>query len=132
MLTPVVQAAARPPTLIARIARIAQIARFLPRCSELPDYWQFLKSWQFRQCHHPITSMPIDRAVPATVLKAASGDSQLRSGIFNFAMSSTCFRVTVPTLFLFGSFDPFAKLAARLSSTEAGGVLVMNEYDRSA
>jgi hypothetical protein len=40
-------------------------------------------------------------------------------------------RVTVPTLFLFGSADPFARFAARLSRIDAGGVLVMNEYDRS-
>src|SRR5262249_46535822 len=74
----------------------------------------------------------IDRAVPATVFTAASSDSAFRSGIFSLAMSSTCFVVTVPTLFLFGSADPFAMLAARLSSTDAGGVLVMKLYDRSA
>jgi hypothetical protein len=34
--------------------------------------------------------------------------------------------VTVPTLFLLGSADPFAIFAERLSSTAAGGVLVMN------
>ena len=72
--------------------------------------------------------MPIDRAVPATVLYAASTDSQFRSGILSLAMSSTCFFVTVPTLFLFGSFDPFARFAARLSRIDAGGVLVMNVY----
>ena len=31
-----------------------------------------------------------------------------------------------------GSADPFAILAARFSRIDAGGVLVMNEYDRSA
>src|SRR5262245_61536778 len=72
------------------------------------------------------------RAVPATVLTAASSDSAFRSGSFVFAMSSTCFLVTVPTLFLFGSADPFAMFAARFSSTDAGGVLVMKVYDRSA
>ena len=56
----------------------------------------------------------------------ASSDSQFRSGIFSLAMSSTCFAVTVPTLFLFGSAEPFAMLAARFSSIDAGGVLVMN------
>ena len=40
-------------------------------------------------------------------------------------MSSTCFFVTVPTLFLFGSADPFARFAARFSRIDAGGVLVM-------
>ena len=72
-----------------------------------------------------MTSSPIDRAVPATVLIADSSESQFRSGIFSLAMSSTCFAVTVPTLFLFGSADPFAMFAARFSSTGAGGVLVM-------
>src|SRR5437016_5392671 len=74
---------------------------------------------------HPITSSPIERAVPATVLIAASSDSQLRSGIFVFAISSTCLAVTVPTFVLFGSAEPLAMLAARLSSTAAGGVFVM-------
>src|SRR6185503_14379143 len=50
---------------------------------------------------------------------------------FSLAISSTCLAVTVPTLFLFGSADPLAMLAARLSSTGAGGVLVMNVYERS-
>ena len=76
--------------------------------------------------------MPIDRAVPATVLNAASSDSAFRSGIFSLAMSSTCFFVTVPTLFLFGSADPLARFAARFSRIDAGGVFVMNVYDRSA
>jgi len=40
--------------------------------------------------------------VPRTVLTAASSDSAFKSGIFVFAISSTCFAVTVPTLFLFG------------------------------
>jgi hypothetical protein len=69
--------------------------------------------------------MPIDRAVPATVLYAASSDSALRSGIFSLAMSSTCFLVTVPTLFLLGSAEPFARFAARFSRIDAGGVFVM-------
>src|SRR5687768_12640395 len=47
-------------------------------------------------------------------------------------MSSTCFLVTVPTLFLFGSLDPLARFAARFSRIDAGGVLVMKLYDRSA
>jgi len=55
----------------------------------------------------------------------------LRSGIFSLAISSTCFAVTWPTLFLFGTADPLARFAAFLSSTDAGGVLVMNVYERS-
>src|SRR5579864_472009 len=74
---------------------------------------------------HPITSRPMERAVPAIVLTADSSESQLRSGIFSFAISSTCFAVTVPTFVLFGSADPLAMFAARFSSTGAGGVFVM-------
>src|SRR5262245_17501965 len=74
---------------------------------------------------YPITSIPIDRAVPRTVLTAAARSVQLRSGIFCFAMSSTCLAVTVPTLLRFGSAEPFARLATFFSSTDAGGVLVM-------
>src|SRR5262245_7675730 len=77
------------------------------------------------QSHYPITSIPIDRAVPRTVFTAAARSVQLRSGIFCLAMSSTCFAVTVPTLLRFGSADPFARLATFFSSTDAGGVLVM-------
>ena len=63
--------------------------------------------------------------MPAIVLTADSIESQLRSGIFSLAISSTCFAVTVPTLFLFGSAEPFAMFAARYNNTGAGGVLVM-------
>src|SRR5947207_11539221 len=73
----------------------------------------------------------MDRAVPATVLMAASRLSQFKSGILVFAISSTCFAVTVPTLFLLGSADPLAMLAARFSRIDAGGVFVMKLYDRS-
>ena len=55
-----------------------------------------------------------------------SSESVLRSGIFSLAISSTCFAVTVPTLFLFGSAEPFAMFAARFSRMGAGGVFVMN------
>ncbi len=79
-----------------------------------------------------MTSMPIDRAVPATDLTADSIDSQFRSGSLILAISSTCFFVTVPTLVLFGSADPFARFAARFNRIDAGGVFVMKEYDRSA
>src|SRR5215472_7178646 len=78
-----------------------------------------------------MTSKPIERAVPATVLTAASSVWQFKSGSFVLAISSTCFTVTVPTLFLFGSADPFAIFAARFSRIDAGGVFVMKLYDRS-
>src|SRR5262249_35167999 len=78
------------------------------------------------------TSRPRLRAVPSTVLMAASIDEAVRSGIFMRAISSTCLRVTCPTLFLPGSPDPFSTPAARLSSTAAGGVFLTNVNDRSA
>ena len=68
---------------------------------------------------------PSSGPCPRSVLTAASSESAFRSGIFSFAISSTCFAVTVPTLFLFGSAEPFAMFAARFSSTGAGGVFVM-------
>src|SRR5436190_22025874 len=85
-----------------------------------------------QRLRQPITSMPIDRAVPAIVLYADSSVSAFRSGILSFAMSSTCFLVTVPTLVLLGSFEPFARFAARFSRIDAGGVFVMKLYERSA
>ena len=72
------------------------------------------------------------RAVPSTVRIAASRLAAVRSGIFMRAISSTCFLVTWPTFFLFGSPDPFSIPAAFLSSTDAGGVFSTNVNDRSA
>ena len=71
------------------------------------------------------------RAVPFTEFIADSTSKQLRSGILIFAISSTCFSVILPTLFLFGSAEPFARLTARLISTGTGGVFVMKVKERS-
>ena len=46
---------------------------------------------------YPTTSIPIDRAVPATVRIAPSMSLTLRSGILIFAISLTCSEVTEPT-----------------------------------
>ena len=59
--------------------------------------------------------MPIERAVPRTLRIAESTEAAFRSGIFCFAISSTCFAVTLPTLSLFGDPEPFAMPAARFS-----------------
>src|SRR5262245_50986976 len=64
--------------------------------------------------------MPIERAVPEIVLIAASRSVVLRSGIFCLAISSSCFCVILPTLFLFGSPDPFSSRAAFMSRMAAG------------
>src|SRR3989442_15609916 len=71
------------------------------------------------------------RAVPSTHLMAAASVKQFRSGILILAISSTCLCVILPTLFLCGSAEPFARLTARLISVGAGGVLVMNVNVRS-
>src|SRR5262249_30833420 len=76
--------------------------------------------------------MPRLLAVPSTVRMAAPRSDAVRSGIFRRAISSTCARVTVPAFALPGSFEPFSSPAARLSRTEAGGVLVTKVKDRSA
>src|SRR5438309_7056857 len=78
------------------------------------------------------TSRPRLRAVPSTVFTACSRLAAVRSGIFRRAISSTCWRVTCPAFFFPGSLDPFSIPAARLSSTAAGGVLVMKVKERSA
>jgi hypothetical protein len=70
--------------------------------------------------------------VPSTVRIAASTLAAERSGILSRAISSTCALVTWPTCSLPGVLEPFSRPAARLSSTAAGGVLVMKVNDRSA
>src|SRR6266700_5336967 len=71
------------------------------------------------------------RAVPITVRIADSRLVVLRSTSLIFAISSTCFFVTFPTLLRFGSAEPFAMLAARFSNTDAGGVFRMKVKVRS-
>src|ERR1700690_135048 len=71
------------------------------------------------------------RAVPSTQWIAASSVKQFRSGILILAISSTCLAVIVPTLVLFGSAEPLARLTARLISTGTGGVFVMKVNERS-
>src|SRR5208282_1565529 len=136
------------PRLLDILSRLLHVPLSLPpprRCSEEP--WCFRltlacvvaglrpagtgQSPVTTRKFYPTTSIPIDRAVPRTLLMAASTDAAFRSGIFCFAMSSTCFSVTLPTLSLLGAPDPLAMPAARFSNIEAGGVLVMNVNERS-
>ena len=65
------------------------------------------------------------RAVPITERIADSMLWVFKSGSLVRAISSTCARVTFPTLSLFGAPEPFASPAAFLSRMLAGGVLVM-------
>src|ERR1700758_5270663 len=89
------------------------------------------KITQLLNLGYPMTSIPIDLAVPRMLLIAVSIEAAFRSGIFCLAMSSTCLAVTLPTLSLLGVPDPLAIPAARFSSTDAGGVLVMKVNERS-
>ena len=58
--------------------------------------------------------------------------SVLRSGILALATSSSCSRVAFPTFSVFGVGLPLSSPSAFRSSTDAGGVLVMNVKLRSA
>src|ERR1700760_998134 len=100
----------------------------LPGCLRRPKpIWILWQSWQFRRslpanCHllvancYGVTSIPMLRAVPFTLLIAVSSDAAFKSGIFCFAISATCFSVTLPTLSLFGVPDPLAMPAARFNN----------------
>src|SRR5699024_2520779 len=55
----------------------------------------------------PWTLTPIERAVPSTILAAASTSLAFRSGIFVVAISRTWSAVRVPTLSVCGAPDPF-------------------------
>ena len=57
---------------------------------------------------------------------AASRSAAVRSGIFGFAISSTCLRVILPTLSVWGLRAARSIPAAFLIRTVAGGVLMMN------
>ena len=64
----------------------------------------------------------ITKTPPAAVLLKRAANIAKGSAEPNKTKVGT---VTVPTFVLFGSADPFAMFAARLSSTAAGGVFVM-------
>jgi hypothetical protein len=76
--------------------------------------------------------MPIERAVPAMIRLAMSTSLALRSFIFISAISVSCASVSLATLVLCGSPEPFATPAAYLISSAAGGVLVMKVNERSS
>ena len=79
-----------------------------------------------------LTVMPIDRAVPAMIFSAWSRSLALRSAILVVAISRTWSRVTVATLVLCGSPEPFSTPAALSSMRAAGGVLVTKVNERSS
>src|SRR4029077_8827531 len=80
---------------------------------------------------YPSTSRPMLRAVPITVRMAESRFVVFKSGILVLAISSTCLRVTLPTLVRFGSAEPLTIPAARKSRMEAGGVFRIKVKVRS-
>src|SRR4051812_20108247 len=80
---------------------------------------------------HPLISTPILRAVPAMMRQACSMSLAFKSANLVSAIFLTWSGLTVPTLVLLGTAEPAAMPAACLSSTAAGGLLVMNSNDRS-
>ena len=75
---------------------------------------------------------PIERAVPAMILVAASRSLAFRSGILRSAIWRAWSTVIEPTFSLCGSPEPFSIPAASLIRTAAGGVLVMKSKERSS
>ena len=80
---------------------------------------------------YSITVTPIERAVPATILIAASIDAAFKSSIFCSAIALTCSFVIVATLSLFGFPEPFSYLIAFLINTATGGTFVIKVNDLS-
>src|SRR5690606_22380153 len=84
------------------------------------------------------TSTPMLRAVPAMVRAAASRSLVFMSSILTLAISSTWSQLSLPTLSLFGSFEPepglpvVARPQAFFTRMLAGGDFITNEYDLSA
>src|SRR5258708_24878588 len=72
------------------------------------------------------TSMPMERAVPATCATAPSMSMALRSGSLVVAISRTAAMVMVPAFSLRGLLEPFSNPAAAKMRRGVGGVLVMN------
>src|SRR3954452_9769906 len=81
---------------------------------------------------HQATSTPIERAVPAMILIAASTSLALRSGSFFSAIWRSWSCVILPTCSRCGSPEPFSMLIAWRISTAAGGVLVTKVNERSS
>src|ERR1700675_5019170 len=98
---------------------------------QLAGFFRILSNFPRHCFSYPSTSRPMFLAVPITVRTADSRLVVFRSGNLVLAISSTCLRVTFPPLLRFGSADPLTIPAARLSSSEAGGVLVIKVNVRS-
>lgn len=67
--------------------------------------------------------MPILRALPSTILIAASSVFAFKSSILVLTISKTCAFVSFPTLFFRGLSEPFWIPAAFLIKSVTGGFL---------
>src|SRR5690606_26459790 len=79
-----------------------------------------------------LTSMPMERAVPAMIFSAASRLVVFRSGSLVCAISRTWSRVIEPATLRLGVLAPFSSPAALRISAGAGGVLVTKLKERSS
>src|SRR5699024_6793648 len=79
-----------------------------------------------------LTVMPMERAVPATIVAAWAMSLALRSAILVCAISRTWSMVTLPPLSECGVPEPFCTPAALSRSLAAGGVLSLKSNDRSS
>ena len=81
------------------------------------------------------TTTPIERAVPATMLIAASREAALRSGILVSAILRTCSVVIFATLVLLGTAEAVSIPQAFLIRTAAGGtrvgIVVSDKMDKT-
>ena len=73
----------------------------------------------------------MERAVPSIIRIADWMFPAFRSASFSCAIAWTCSLVIVPTLFVFGSPDPFSMPAASRMRTAAGDDLTSKSNDRS-
>ena len=73
----------------------------------------------------------MDRAVPAIIRIAASSSAALRSFILILAILRSWSSVTLPTFSRLGTGEPDSRPSSFLSSSTAGGVLVMKLNVRS-
>jgi len=79
----------------------------------------------------PVTVIPIDLAVPATIFIADPIVNAFKSTILSSAMVLIWSQETLATFFRLGSPEPFFVLVASNNCTAAGGVLITKSNDLS-
>src|SRR5680860_470287 len=116
---------------VAGGARLDQLEGFLDRVERLPIVATGAVDVLLAvPRHQSLTSMPIERAVPATCAMAPSRSMALRSGIFVSAIWRSWLRLMLPTFSVRGFWAPFSTPAAWRIRNGAGGVLVTKVNDR--